>query len=598
MSGDMDELVAIAKVLGLAGVGVSVFFLLIKSVIEKNIYPQLTKDKSYRLLRYVITVVFAFSVIVLIFVFFYNFFHDKNVSFELERGDTKVVILATKQTFSDVVVTNAKATEAKSGVSVANTVVQMGSAYEELAIIVDSMNAVLDKDKNCLPAELIAKVQVETRFAKSDALNKAFDAITSGKVCGAIVNHSAKFGDLIGRYEELTSQPSSAETIYAKVLEFAPTDLIAARALAALRIQRADQEGAMIAINTLIDSETPIPSGVELAQALTERAEIFMWMRRFNEALADVDRAFKILDQVRDVDADAERDAALGSLLNLSSGLQMQLGNFAEAEKYEEQALKVFSSTKSRRDEFTARTNVISIFIETGQLGRAVEYVGVADKDVNQLAELDILRGNYFIIKARLALRYRNFDQASSFANAAEVFYSKSGPSHYNFRLANVECLREKLSYFAAKYDDAKEHGDFCISTKRAPGKVDNICDAVYILVKTSVKEKSEDRWRRIFSELISEGSKLDIDDRIRLTSRFAETIAQIVSNIDANQISDVRAIGSEFSKLEYETGFISDVFNDILITLEAGKFVESGDKPLANVNVLRSNFGAREFQY
>jgi hypothetical protein len=56
-----EMLVALGKTLGLAGVAVGAFVWLFRDVIQKTLLSQLPPDYSYRILRLIVLLVFAFS---------------------------------------------------------------------------------------------------------------------------------------------------------------------------------------------------------------------------------------------------------------------------------------------------------------------------------------------------------------------------------------------------------------------------------------------------------------------------------------------------------------------------------------------------------
>jgi tetratricopeptide (TPR) repeat protein len=594
----MDTLVAIGKVLGLSGVGVSVFFLLTKAIIEKRIYPQLTKDKSYQLLRLIVIIVFCFSVIVLIFVAIYQIIGGRDVKVELRQGTMAVVLLATRESLVEKVRSNSNQGDTRVQKTAGTVMMDVGSAYRELADTVVQMNNLVFKYESCIGPVILSEIKVETPFAKSRALQQAFEKLAGECPEKASLDDVAQFGYLLGRFQELTADPYAAERTYSTVLGIAPTNLLTARALAALRIEGGDQVGAMAAINILIRSTSPPATTVNLGEALVKRAEIYMWERNYSGAAEDLDHSFRLLSAGQG-GAD-EQGVQIGSVLNLSAGLQMQIGNFKEAENKEREALAAFEPTNSRRAELTALTNLVGILSVSGQLREPAKYEEIANQKIGSLADLDRVRGNFFITRGNLAIRRRNLVQAQALADAAKAFYDRLGAPHYDFRLANLECLFQKITYLQNRLAESQRHGEMCITMLRkgSPGKADNICDSYYFYIKANTARSSDTEMLADFNRLAESESKTFIDQRINLTYRFASMIFAIRDVIDDRQMSDLSKIATDMSRLEYETGVIYDAMNDILLSIHRRRFAESGNESLAVVSGLRREFGAAQMDY
>src|SRR5262249_42931277 len=157
----MESLVPIAKILGLSGVAVSVFFLLIKSVIEKNVYPQLTKDRAYKLLRLIVLIVFSFSIVVLAFVAVYQILGNKDLLGEADIGQNHFVFLATRESLSKTVVERVQASADVPTKLKGELIMNAAESYNELKQIVADLNKFLSANKACIGEPELAEVSVE-----------------------------------------------------------------------------------------------------------------------------------------------------------------------------------------------------------------------------------------------------------------------------------------------------------------------------------------------------------------------------------------------------------------------------------------------------
>ncbi len=62
----MNNLEVILKYTGLAGLSITILFLLFKNIIRKNIFPRLSQDQGYKILRLIIVLVFIMSMVSII----------------------------------------------------------------------------------------------------------------------------------------------------------------------------------------------------------------------------------------------------------------------------------------------------------------------------------------------------------------------------------------------------------------------------------------------------------------------------------------------------------------------------------------------------
>jgi len=60
---DVDILKTVGQVAGIGGVALGVFLILFRELLRKNIFPQLTRDQSYRLLHRISVLVWSVAVI-------------------------------------------------------------------------------------------------------------------------------------------------------------------------------------------------------------------------------------------------------------------------------------------------------------------------------------------------------------------------------------------------------------------------------------------------------------------------------------------------------------------------------------------------------
>jgi hypothetical protein len=60
---DSELLKTLGQVLGIAGLGLGIFFLLFREVIRKSIFPMLKKDDAYRLLRLITVLIWSVAVV-------------------------------------------------------------------------------------------------------------------------------------------------------------------------------------------------------------------------------------------------------------------------------------------------------------------------------------------------------------------------------------------------------------------------------------------------------------------------------------------------------------------------------------------------------
>jgi len=65
----LDPLGSLAKICGVAGVSLGIFFLLFKEIIRKKLFSTLTKNQSYQILRLIILCCFGVAALGLIYGF-------------------------------------------------------------------------------------------------------------------------------------------------------------------------------------------------------------------------------------------------------------------------------------------------------------------------------------------------------------------------------------------------------------------------------------------------------------------------------------------------------------------------------------------------
>jgi hypothetical protein len=227
--------------------------------------------------------------------------------------------------------------------------------------------------------------------------------------------------------------------------------------------------------------------------------------------------------------------------------------------------------------------NLVSILTVSGEIKEAHRYADEADSRIGKLAELDRVHGNFFILKGNLAFRSRVPDEASGWAAAARSFYDRVGIYSYDFRIANLECLLQKIAYAKADYPNSLERGERCVSmlTKGAPGKLDNLSDSIYYSFKAKMMTGQKPFQAIIFEQLRGDDTPPLVKTRLELAQRFVEASIDISKGREARGRDHLSKLVSDAVSWEYDSGGLYDLTSDIIVSSNAGRFEDALTKTL-----------------
>jgi tetratricopeptide (TPR) repeat protein len=533
---------------------------------------------------------------------FVQIISGKSLGLFFKKGDTQFSLLLTKENYISIL--SAKAAEAAAPEKSLAGRLQMDPdhSYDQLRVAANQLSSAIIKHSKTFSPELLRRAETEVRIGKTDALKEIFNQVASSSAKGNDPDRIASLVELtkpLGRYQELLVDYSGAVATYQTALRLAPSNVLIAEALARNLIEGGRLADAQSVMNAVIDSARKQISVPGLAIALTTRAEIEMWQGNFSTALNDLTEATGLVEQAGIQDSEGKRQ--LANVLNLSAGLNAQIGNFLQAAANLQQSLSLSEDIDDFRAALNTNINSCKIMTDMGNIHDALIRCGKAESNVDQLAEWDEQRGYLFISKAYIFLRVRNSSGARTALGAASDFFGRlRSDVHATFtplRIARLKCLEQRILYLEAKWDEVKRAGDECVewTTQSSPGRLEDLIEAHYIISKANLKlgRIDEARLAATHVRLTNPGAPF-FELRSTLMSSVADGAAAIASGDQASGRPVVDSAAQDLARLEHQSGALIGALDDALLLRDTGSIATDYLASVQSINALRAAFGAR----
>ncbi len=368
------------------------------------------------------------------------------------------------------------------------------SSYDQISDILAGLNKLLAQWPNIDP-KLIAAAKSEITFGKLDALNSLLRSMLVNTQAGGgsgRAKDASRFAFLVGRFAELTANPTGAEEKFRLAVQLDPFSLFANRALAALLVEKGDLDTAQQTLDTFLKDGRGRISDVEAAEALTKRAEVHLWSRHLDAAQQDVDRALTLMGD-GSIGSDGKQ-MPLATLLNLAAGLSRQFGDLNVARERIVRSVGLSGSSEgNERANIAAQMNWCGIEARMGNLAGAGEILDSLEPRIRNLSMRDRFRGYFEIAKADVLLRLHQPKAASTHLDAAEEFFPADAASHDNaVRRGMIVCYRQRAGFDLRNSLVSKDSAACGESTSgNNPGLIDMALDSAYLECKSRLQSSA-----------------------------------------------------------------------------------------------------------
>src|ERR1044072_8701884 len=474
----METLVTLGQTLGLAGVGAGIFFLLFREIVQKNIFPQMDKERGYRLLKSVMFYVFIFSLVVVILATVVQLLRGGSLfaNLDFRSGDTSGSFRISFQSFESIFAARAAELDISKQKSGARIGMNIGESYQRYNQAAASISKTLATLRSASPyRERISERDVRAadlgiQRNETATLSKLLDAIiaAAGNERRTDTRRAiAEIGYLTGQLQELGLQFGVAEQTYLQVISFSATHLSSTRALATLLAERGEFRAGMKIAGSLVTSiKTNTPADkLLLSRAFALLAEMKLWSGDFTAALQDLKQADDAAVQVEGM-PEFEFKMETAARLNTAAGLYVNMGEINRATQLIRASIEAYAQANGGPSLLNSRINLGAILIEGGQLKEAGEVAHEVEASLDMLANGDFMRGYFFLLKANLYIRQRNAEAAQSNLVGAREFFSTmdSGGRRIGFRVARLRCLEVRLYYIGGQWSDVTKSSDDCLA--------------------------------------------------------------------------------------------------------------------------------------
>jgi tetratricopeptide (TPR) repeat protein len=601
----MSTLVTLGQTLGLAGVAVGVFFLLFREVLRKNIFPMLDRGRSYKLLRMVIIIVFAFSISIATIATVAQLVltgHLTSISFNWRNGKESLNFAISFDQYRLVTEARAASLNEVDKKVAAGGSEDLDKGFQEYNLAAKGLGDSLVKLSkmglgSILTDQVLARVALQVQRGEVSQLNELLgNLVQSGEAKGDPdrARLIASSGYQIGRLQELTFAFDGAERAYRLTSEFDPTYFPAVSALSYLYIERGERATAREFLDAVISEidDTRSDKALTIAQLWTVKADVFLWDGKFSEAETSLNTAATIAE--KEPLASEESRSAEAERLNSTAGLMQNLGRTSDALRNIRQALDLVSQNKALRQELNIKLNLGVILVDAGELSEAVKVTQDIEPLVGKLAPKDMLRGYFYLLKAYSSIRAGEILTAKVNVKSAREFFAPAfNATDASIRIARIRCLEQRIEYFQGDDAEAVATGRECIdlTLRSGPGRIGDVVNGFYILQKIAIKQQGQ-RERLSATEVL----------RGRLPPIYVECADSMDKLLDVVVSHPEGKAGGaaldeiivNLAALENRAGIFTDALTDAALLHDTQSLYTDKSLTVDRVNSLRRSVGAR----